>query len=135
MLIHSRVTRLGRKGIPGAGRPGSLGSRHLAWDGGTAAGPSAPTVLSRAPLSLCGAWRFAKTPEVTASCGGRAGWGRVIPSGEASLDSPGYATESHIPWSCLRNPARKRASESWGGIPGLLSEEFRPPQAAAVLNV
>lgn len=57
----------------------------------------------------------------------------VSPSGEASLDSLGCATESQILRSCSRNPAQKRASESWGGLRGLLSEELF--QAAAVLKV
>lgn len=57
----------------------------------------------------------------------------MSPSGEASLDSTGCATESQILQSCLRNPAQKRASESWGGLRGLLSEELF--QVAAVLKL
>lgn len=45
--------------------------------------------------------------------------------------------ESQILWSCFpnpeRNPERKRASHSWGGLPGLLSEEF--PRATAVFKL
>lgn len=127
-------------------RPEASGSRRLAWEGGTAAracagwslrGRSCPERRSPcgargAPVLRAGPG-FAEAPKIAALRGGRAGRGRVSSSGEASLDSPGCATESQILWSCSRNPAQKRASESWGGLRGLLSEELF--QAAPVLKV
>lgn len=69
------------------------------------------------PLAACGArvlrteQGFAETPEVTSSRGGRAGWGRVNPSREASLDSAACATEPRfygVAQGALRESAPQR---------------------------
>lgn len=139
MLINSGLTSLGREGTPGPRASGSLGlpqPRLARWHGcAGACWPGPPRAKLSERCSPCGAPvragpGFAEAPRVAASRGGRAGRGGVSPRGEASLDSPGCATESQILRRCSRSPTQKRASQSW-----VVSEAFEARSSSRLPGV